>query len=183
MEATEKQNNQPWNLKCRAGTQNRHWWYSKIAPVRFLGVKFNCSLTKNCRYIHTRFFSLQWTLLIWQGPRVLKTLNTTQQHSKKCSKWLFFIVEKPIARCPSASLEPGFYLHVLTERKQKTKQKKKKKEISAVNFSTAKMILFLGILTESQFFRSLHLCTSQVGMGEKIGIWSSGNFWPQIFRW
>lgn len=61
-------------------------------------------------------------------------------------------------------------LPACAHRKKTEDKTKKKKEISAVNFSTAKMILFLGILTESQFFRSLHLCTSQVGMGEKIGI-------------
>lgn len=50
-----------------------------------------------------------------------------------------------VAKHPSASVGPEFHPHVPTERKQNTKRK----EISAANFSTAKMILFLGILTES----------------------------------
>lgn len=53
---------------------------------------------------------------------------------------------------------------------KENRKQNKKEEISAANFSTAKMNLFLGILTEGQFFRSLCLCMSQVGVGKKIGI-------------
>lgn len=53
---------------------------------------------------------------------------------------------------------------------KENRRQNKTKEISAANFSTGKMSLFLGILTESQFFRSLHFCMNQVRTGEKPGL-------------